>query len=135
MRIPRRRRGRLPFVLADPPPGFSVAGAERFTTEPDPTLGQLWATWSADPSTATWVAIAAWPSDQPFSTIGTSRVWLSTGVGIVTHAADGTVTLDGNRDGFHVSIQAGGLDTPALAAIMDSLVFDRGQLAGSQRAG
>jgi hypothetical protein len=120
-----------PFIVADPPAGFVVEQAERYDGGSTPTIGQLWTTWAADPLAATWVAIAAWPAEQDWGVTGTSRVWLSDGVGVLTRADDGTTVLDGGRDGHHISIRANGLTPPALAAVMDSLHVDDDHIAPS----
>lgn len=113
-----------PTVVADPPPGYRVVHAERYLSgiggESD---GQLWTTWSADAQSASWVSITAWPADTGWRSTGSSRVWLTSGVGVLNRATDATVTLDAERDEHHVTIQARGLDTPSLAAVFDSLSF------------
>jgi hypothetical protein len=120
-----------PVVVADPPPGYAVAQAARFELGPDETDGQLWTTWGTDQRAGTWVAITAWPTDEPGMTTGTSRVWLSTGVGVVTRHADGTIALDAQRAGHHVTVLANRLDLSALAAVMDTVEFSGDHLSGS----
>lgn len=129
---PGATSGGLPFVLASPPPGYSISSADRFAATAGPGFGQLWSTW--DPASTTWLAITAWSSDGGWSAAGSARVWLTSGVGIIDQRADGTTVLDANHDGFHISIQARGVDTPALATVMDSLHVDGDGLAPSNGA-
>jgi hypothetical protein len=128
---PNRASIAAPIIVADAPSGYSVQQADRYQDAPIATTGQLWTTWAADALSATWVAITAWPDDQDWSATGTTRVWLSNGVGVLSRRDDGTTVLEAGREGHHITLQANGVAPPALASVMDSLHVEGGRIARS----
>ena len=129
-----------------PPPGYALADAERFDGRSRASTGQLWTTWSTDPSTATWVSITVVARRRSGRADGHARgSGCATGVGVAHRARRRHVDArrrprrpprddDGRRarhagarrgDGLRCASTASELaDPPALAGLGLRLVAD-----------
>lgn len=121
-------------IVVDLPPGFALTSADRSAVSFDPTPGQLWANWSTDPASGSWVLLTVYPGSAGYSS-GESRVWTREGVGVLTRNVDGTLRLDAERDGDLVMVLARGLPVDSLVAVADSVEVVGSKLAADGAIG